>query len=130
LAWIPVTSVATVDVSYALGTEFKADSVSGSIDDSTIPTRVAAPRSRRRREVPLSQLPYRGDRRRRDRSQHVPAIVAFAREHAQMVRGIDEDQAKLETSTEAEVSSAAVHQIASVSTGIPNVLLESNLLVN
>jgi hypothetical protein len=48
----------------------------------------------------------------------------------QMVRDIAEDQAKLETSTEAEVSSAAVHQIASVSTGIPNVLLESNLFVN
>ena len=48
----------------------------------------------------------------------------------QMVRDIDEDQAKLETSAEAEVSSAAVHQIASVSTGIPNVLLESNLFVN
>ena len=36
MAWIPVTSVATVDVSYALGTEFKADSVSGGIDDSTV----------------------------------------------------------------------------------------------
>jgi hypothetical protein len=113
----------TVAQHFALGVQFKAGSVDGAIDGTEVPDRFVAPGLGLDSRYLYPHL----------RTQGVAADDTGVQSYRQksrslasastMIRDVDDDSTKPETSTVSEPVVEKLHQIANVSSGTPNVLL-------